>query len=566
MKSKIIYNLFLVILFLNCASQKSLISEKIEEGDAAELLSNLTTESKAKEDVFDESEISNIEAKFDSLCTKKIIVSKTRDLERLTGKIERTSHLDSVLLDYAKEIKNNRLATSFRELKFRTLVKTQERMEEAFGGKGKIKSEEVHGGWKFNKPISKMIPYVQANQRYSKQKSKLLFDTIESLSQIDDNKEKKRCWVAIQRMIKEIDVKNSETGYLPFQRSARGIITQRGKIVEAIKAQIKRETDLEIIELSNNLLKKIERTIAKTDDEKTKARLQLAREFDKEFKKQMGQVPNSNYRDGDFGLSASDWFDKGYFTEANNLKIVFYTKAIELNPDYAAAFNNRGNAYQKLGKRNEAISDYSQTIYLQPDFSPAYLNRGNIFQDSGEFEKAIQDYSKTIKLDPKNKLAFNFRANCYKKVSNFEEAINDYNRAIELDPKYAMAFLDRADAYQDSGRDTEAIKDYNKALELNPDLAQAYNHRGMSYKNLGMYQESIKDHKKAIEIKPNYAIAFYNLGCTYWQLKDWRAVIQSWEKCIELQPDNKNAITWLRKAKAEAKLDDYRRQLELKKW
>ena len=88
----------------------------------------------------------------------------------------------------------------------------------------------------------------------------------------------------------------------------------------------------------------------------------------------------------------------------------------------------------------------------------------------------------------------------------------------------------------------------------------------MSYKNLGMYQESIKDHKKAIEIKPNYAIAFYNLGCTYWQLKDWRAVIQSWEKCIELQPDNKNAITWLRKAKAEAKLDDYRRQLELKKW
>jgi len=504
--------------------------------------------------------------KFDSLCDKKIIVSSTRDLGKLTEKIDRTSHLDSVLLDYAFDSQNNRLATSLRELKFRTLVKTQERMEEAFGSKGKAKTGEVHGKWRFDKPISKMIPYVQANQRYSKQKSLLLFETIESLTKMENKEEKKRCWIAIDRMINEIDIKNSEIGYRPFQRSARGIVTQKGKIVEGIKAQIKRETDLEIIELSNNLLKKIEREIEKTDDAKTKARLQIARELDKEFKKQMGQLPDSGENpDHEFGLSSSDWFDKGYFTEDNNLKIIFYTKAIELNPDYIAAFNNRGNAYQKLGKNKEAISDYNQTIYLQPDFAPAYLNRGNIFQDSGKFEKAIQDYSKAIELDPKNKLAYHFRANSFNKVGWFDDALKDYSRAIELDPKYAMAFLDRADAMQDSGRDKEAIQDYNRALELNPDLAKAYNNRGMSYKNLKMYQDSIIDHKKAIEVKPDYAGAYYNLGCTYWELKDWDAVIKAWEKCLELDPKNDNAIKWLRKAKAKLLLEDYRKRLELKK-
>jgi tetratricopeptide (TPR) repeat protein len=563
MKVKCLF-LLLLFWFFSCASQKSMISEKIEEGDAAELLSNLSIELKSKNNVIDETEISNLVTTFDSLCDKNIIVSKTRDLVKLTGKIERISYLDSILLDHAKKTKNNRLATSLREIKFRTLVKTQERMEEAFNNKGNPKGGEVHASWKFDKQISRMIPYVQANQKYSTQKSLLLFDTIESLSKMENVNKKKRCWIAIERMINEIDIKNSETGYRPFQNSASGIITQKGKIVEAIKGEIKKETNLEIIVLSNKLLKTIERDLSKTDDNKTKARLQLSKELDKEFKKQMAEVPVSDNSNSHFGLAASDWFDKGYFTEDNNLKTVFYTKAIDLNPNYTAAFNNRGNAYQKLGKTKEAILDYSRTIHLQPGFAPAYLNRGNIFLNFGDFEKAIQDYSKAIDLDPKNKLAFNFRANCYKKVNKFDQAFEDYNKAIKLDPNNATVYLDRADVYRESGMDKKAIQDCNQAIKLNTDIAQAFNKRGMSYKNLGMYKESIENYKQAIEIKPNFAAAFYNIGCTYWELKDWKKVINAWEKCLELQPDNDNASKWLAKAKARVLLENYRKQLDLK--
>ena len=51
-----------------------------------------------------------------------------------------------------------------------------------------------------------------------------------------------------------------------------------------------------------------------------------------------------------------------------------FTKAIELNQEYAYAYNNRGYAYYNLGKNEEAISDLTKAIELNPDFELAKKN------------------------------------------------------------------------------------------------------------------------------------------------------------------------------------------------
>jgi hypothetical protein len=43
--------------------------------------------------------------------------------------------------------------------------------------------------------------------------------------------------------------------------------------------------------------------------------------------------------------SAEEWADKGYNATDPELKIQYYTKAIELDPEYAKAYNNREWAY-----------------------------------------------------------------------------------------------------------------------------------------------------------------------------------------------------------------------------
>jgi hypothetical protein len=59
-----------------------------------------------------------------------------------------------------------------------------------------------------------------------------------------------------------------------------------------------------------------------------------------------------------------------------NRAITDYNKAIELEPRYAPAHNNRGIAYSVQGKFKEAIEDYSQAIQIDPANATAHLNRG----------------------------------------------------------------------------------------------------------------------------------------------------------------------------------------------
>ena len=52
-----------------------------------------------------------------------------------------------------------------------------------------------------------------------------------------------------------------------------------------------------------------------------------------------------------------------------------YDKAIELDPNDAEAYNNRGNSYSDLGQYQRAIEDYDKAIELDPDYAEARIHR-----------------------------------------------------------------------------------------------------------------------------------------------------------------------------------------------
>ncbi len=55
-----------------------------------------------------------------------------------------------------------------------------------------------------------------------------------------------------------------------------------------------------------------------------------------------------------------------------------YTKAIELKPDYASAYNNRGVAYEKVGKFKQAIENYRKSLAIDPNYSTPKNNLNNL--------------------------------------------------------------------------------------------------------------------------------------------------------------------------------------------
>ncbi|MBE0570634.1 MAG: tetratricopeptide repeat protein [Ignavibacteriaceae bacterium] len=114
-----------------------------------------------------------------------------------------------------------------------------------------------------------------------------------------------------------------------------------------------------------------------------------------------------------------------------------YIKAIEINPDYADAYNNRGVSYYNLGKNENAISDYTRAINLNPKYADAYNNRGIVYYDQGQHNQAIKDYSKAIEVNKSYAKAYHNRGLIYMVVlKDKEKGCADWKKACELGECY----------------------------------------------------------------------------------------------------------------------------------
>ena len=78
--------------------------------------------------------------------------------------------------------------------------------------------------------------------------------------------------------------------------------------------------------------------------------------------------------------------------------IADYTKAIEINPNYADTYGNRGNAKERLQDYRGAIADYNKAIELIPNYANAYNTRGLAKAALKDLDGACLDWSKAGEL------------------------------------------------------------------------------------------------------------------------------------------------------------------------
>jgi len=119
-----------------------------------------------------------------------------------------------------------------------------------------------------------------------------------------------------------------------------------------------------------------------------------------------------------------------------------------------------------LKQYESAIEDYGKAIELNPNFAEAYNNRGAAYLNLKQYESAIEDYGKAIELNPNDAEAYNNRGAAYALLSQHEREIADYNKAIALNPNFAEAYRNRGKAYSEIGRCEESARDYKKAGTL----------------------------------------------------------------------------------------------------
>ena len=82
-----------------------------------------------------------------------------------------------------------------------------------------------------------------------------------------------------------------------------------------------------------------------------------------------------------------------------------YSKAIELDPKFAATYYVRGLVYSAKKDYEHAIADYSMAIELDPKFGAAYHSRGLVWEMRGDQQRAIVEYRQALAINPEDKNA-----------------------------------------------------------------------------------------------------------------------------------------------------------------
>ena len=180
-----------------------------------------------------------------------------------------------------------------------------------------------------------------------------------------------------------------------------------------------------------------------------------------------------------------------------------------------------GNVFMMIGQINGAIEHYSRAIELNPNNANTYHNRGVAYCSKGNYDRAIEDFGKVIELKPNDADGYNSRGEVYSNEREYDGAIRDFTKALALNPNHAHTYYNRGTIYCNKGNYDRAIADFDIAIELNPNDAYAYSNRGTAYTNKGELAKAIVNYTRAIELNPNYGITYNNRGRVWLYLREW---------------------------------------------
>ena len=120
----------------------------------------------------------------------------------------------------------------------------------------------------------------------------------------------------------------------------------------------------------------------------------------------------------------------------------------------------------KQGEYKGAIRDYDRVIEIDPNFADAYYNRGVVKVRLKEFQEAIKDFDEAIDLDPKYLYSYVNRGIANAKLGEHKEAVKDFDKAVALKPDDAEFYFNRGESNKELGNTKQSAEDFTKAEKL----------------------------------------------------------------------------------------------------
>lgn len=219
----------------------------------------------------------------------------------------------------------------------------------------------------------------------------------------------------------------------------------------------------------------------------------------------------------------------------------FYTKALQLNPDFSPALTNIARIYAREGRLGDAQAFVKKYV----DARPANLNhrvvRVELLLREGKNRDADTECKEILRTDQRNLGAMLAMAQANYNLERYELAKTILLRARDYAPTMADIPHKLGLIFLKTDKPLVAKEQFKKAIELRPAFPEAHNNLGLIYHQARDFQNAATEFQAAVRDWPRFKEAHLNLGNAYKGLQKYREAEAAFKQATTVDPEYADA-------------------------
>ncbi len=180
-----------------------------------------------------------------------------------------------------------------------------------------------------------------------------------------------------------------------------------------------------------------------------------------------------------------------------------------------------------------AEQSFKRAIELNPNYATAYQWYGEYLSVMGRFDEARSHLETAIRLDPVSPIILTDLAAFYHSQGTPEQQIEQARKVIEIDPNFAFGYFYLAFGYERKGMNAEAVNAFDKTMKLFGEPSDAVEELNKAFAKNGM-RGFWEKRLEQIETRPHLKyFQAYNKALVQIRLGDVEAALKSLNQSCE---------------------------------
>jgi tetratricopeptide (TPR) repeat protein/TolB-like protein len=305
-----------------------------------------------------------------------------------------------------------------------------------------------------------------------------------------------------------------------IQRIATGEITGSERVEARGEEDVFPQIDI--------LTKKIKTIFMLTEEE-------IASDLDKDI----GQITTASPKAYNYYIEGTK-----HLGSDNRRSLSLFEKAVEIDPEFAMAYQKMSIAYWGLGLISERKKFVQKALEFSDRISDKerFMIEGHYYQESERtYDKAIEAYTRLLELYPEGEGNIGL-AILYRDIEEWDKAIRLYEVLIKSKNPAIASYRGLARTYIKKGlydKAKEILEKYFSDFSDNPEIRRWM---AQNYLEQGKYDLALVEVEKAFFLDPTNSENFIIKGHIHVLRGEFNIAEEEYQKILELQDDN--AFKW----------------------